>query len=373
MATALMILSKSFYDDPRVTREAESLAEAGNPVAIFSWNRERSVIGNPKMDERIRVFMMGPSCPKRRPINFILRLPLFWLSCLLQSRKVESYLVHAHDFDTILIGFLISRLKQNHLFYDAHESYADMISDDVPKPLMNFIRFIEKMLVKRTDVVIVANKKISSLIGARYPLVVLNCPSKSEVPSCTGQVSECADGRSMRIGYFGSLEPGRFIRETIEVISHQDYWKLVIAGAGRLEREVKEAAEYSNAVEYLGIIPHEEVMRLTMTCDAIIVMFDPSNTNNRIGTPNRLFEAMSVGTPVIVTKDTYSAEITLSENCGFVCDYDESSLSKLLNYLSSSDELSVKGKSGIDAFRREYNWEKQASELVHAYHELTDK
>ncbi len=64
--------------------------------------------------------------------------------------------------------------------------------------------------------------------------------------------------------------------------------------------------------------------------DVIIAMLDPSNHNNRIGTPNRMFEAMAVGTPVLVSKGTLSGEIVESAGAGLAIEWSVSSFQEAL-------------------------------------------
>lgn len=366
MAKVLMLLSKPYFGDTRVNRECESLAGANHSVEVLAWDRDKSSrddSGNPS----VKVDLIGPACKWRSFSDFIAKLPRFWLACLSASRNREFSAVHAHDFDTLPVGLLISRLHRRPLFYDAHESYADMIAKDAPPIVTVKIRTLEKILMKRATVIFVANENVARLIGADKSVTLLNCPGESELPlSCAPKSDKGAGAK--RLGYFGSLEPGRFIMESIEAVSNTPGWSIVIGGEGTLAGAVKEAAKTSQSVTFLGRIPHSEVMEQSSRCDALHVMLDPSNVNYRISTPLRLFEAMSLGIPSIVSKGIYPAEVVEREGCGFVCEFDAKAFSELLAKLSKSpQEMREKGASGQQAFHREYNWEKQAERLLLAY------
>jgi len=249
-----------------------------------------------------------------------------------------------------------------------------MISTDVPGIIVSLTRILQKWLLKMTDIVIVANKRIASLIGAETAIVVMNCPSEAELPSLKIEDYEAQKAGAKNLGYFGSLEPGRFLTAAMDVISGQQIWSLVVAGDGTLINVVEEVAKNHASIVYLGKLPHDEAMKKAAGCNVMLVLLDPLNINNVIGSPNRLFEAMSVGVPPIVTTDTYSAEIVRSEKCGFVCDYNKRALSDLIDKLNRDpSEIFEKGKRAREAFMREFNWKNQESRLIQIYTEIGDQ
>jgi len=363
-----MLLSKPFVGDPRVNRESSSIVEAGYSVTVLAWNRDGRSIGDASGNPSVEVNLIGPPCPKRNLLKFALKLPFFWLACLGKAKRKEFLVVHAHDFDTLPAGFLISKLQGRPLVYDAHESYAEMIAQDVPRFIGRLVHYLEKRLMKGAEVVFVANDNVAKTIGAENAVTILNCPSESEVPVECFSRKDTPSKEKMLLGYFGTLEPGRFVLESVSALATQNRWRMVIGGDGTLAKAVKKASKGSASIEYLGQVPHEQVMKQSARCDALHVMLDPSNENYRISTPLRLFEAMSLGTPSIVAKGTYPADLVIKEGCGYVCDHDEKAFSELLAKLANdSADMIEKGKKGREAFDREYNWKKQAEKLLLAY------
>ncbi|HUW43038.1 MAG TPA: glycosyltransferase family 4 protein [Thermoplasmata archaeon] len=363
-----MLLSKPFVGDPRVDRESRSIVEAGYSVTVLAWNRDGKSVGEASGDPSVEIDLIGPPCPKRNFLKFALKLPLFWLACLGKAKQKEFLVVHAHDFDTLPVGFLISKLQGRPLVYDAHESYAEMIAQDAPHFICRLVHCLEKRLMRGADVVLVANENVAKMIGKENAVVILNCPSESEVPIGSFGRKDAPSKEKMLLGYFGTLEPGRFVLESVSALAAQDKWRMLIGGDGTLAKAVRKASKGSASVEYLGQVPHEQVMRESARCDVLHVMLDPSNENYKISTPLRLFEAMSLGIPSIVAKGTYPAEVVAKEGCGYVCDHDEKAFSELLDRLADDPAgMAEKGKKGREAFDREYNWGKQAAKLQLAY------
>ena len=373
MKNVLMLLSKPYFGDTRVNRECESLAGVEYSTTILAWDRDKSPRTVTDESPPIHVELIGPACRRRSFFEFIVKLPIFWKACLFAARKKDFSVVHAHDFDTLPVGCLISRLRGRPLIYDAHESYADMIAKDVPQVVTRLVRKLEKRLMRRAAVIFVANENVAKLIGAEKSVVLLNCPAESEIPISCSAPKVVTAGGPKKLGYFGSLEPGRFILESIRAVTKAGGWQILIGGEGTLAEAVKDAANGSQSVTVLGHIPHNEVMGQSSKCDALHVMLDPSNANYRISTPLRLFEAMSLGIPSIVSKGIYPAEVVEKEGCGFVCDFEEEAFSDLLTRLSkSTQEMMERGSKGQQAFHREYKWEKQSVKLLLAYSEILE-
>ena len=372
MPNILMLLSKSAIGDTRVEREARSLSEAGYQVKVFSWRREAGDENKPVDSCDFKIDVIGPYCRKRNFVSFLFKLPMFWISCIRSARGSDFSAVHSHDFDTLPAGLLISKLHGIPLVYDAHESYADMISSDVPEVISKLTVIVQRWLVRKAELVVVANDRITPLIDAREALVVLNCPSVSELSQNEGNDEDERRNGAQSIGYFGTLEPGRFVFESIDAVRQKKgKWKLMIAGDGTLSGEVREISKRSVDVEYLGRLDHDEVMKRISRCDLIHVILDPSNRNYIISTPLRMFEAMGAGRPSVVTAGTYAAEIVQRERCGLVCEFNIDSILELLDQCEGKqDELRNLGARGKSAFEREYNWETQVAKMIDAYRKL---
>jgi glycosyltransferase involved in cell wall biosynthesis len=171
----------------------------------------------------------------------------------------------------------------------------------------------------------------------------------------------------MVVFYGGSLEPLRFIEESVAAVQKDDAALLRVAGDGSLRKLVEDAAASGRNVQYIGYVDHATLLREMGQADAIIAMLDPSNQNNRIGTPNRMFEAMAVGTPVLVSKGTLSGEIVESAGAGLAIEWSVSSFQEALQRLSDPELRARLGANGKEAVLREYNWGAMRARLLDLY------
>ena len=366
----LMLLSNEFRPDPRVHKEALGLMSAGYEVTILAWNRDRTF---PEKDAQKGIEVRRISTrPITGTMSLIINYPSFLLRSFFRSRGLSFDVVHSNDLDTLLIGVLISRLRGVPLVYDAHEHYAKMVETDLPKSISPIIDRIEAMLVKRASLVVAANEPIADYLRPNTRsdiIVVMNC---IDVPIMHHRIRDAAQNEFV-LFYGGTLEPMRYIEETILAIENTDNCRLRIAGLGRLKEMVQKSAQQSEKVEYLGFLPHDKLLSEMAESDAVLCLLDPSNENYRIATPNRLCEAMALGVPVIASNVTLTGEIVEDTGCGISMDWSEENLAEAVRRLRDPALHAKLGENGIRAARSQYNWSEMKARLLKSYDLLLSK
>jgi glycosyltransferase involved in cell wall biosynthesis len=143
-----------------------------------------------------------------------------------------------------------------------------------------------------------------------------------------------------------------------------------MAGNGRLTEKVRQAASECERVQFLGYIPQDQVLEEVSRCDAVVCMMDPSNGNNAIGTPNKLFEAMAYGVPAIVTIGTHSGDMVRRLDCGVAIEYDARGMSSAIASLRDPQTRTRKGRNGRAAAEKDYNWKAMKDLLCAVYDRL---
>jgi len=373
----LMLLSNPFRPDPRVHREAVSLIRNGYDVTIVCWDRDRKHHAKETIDG-IKLIRVGPAAGWGESSGFILALRKFWKNLGKAASGLEYDIVHAHDLDTLSPGLKISARKKVPLIYDSHEIYYEMAGENISGFLLRYLTRYEAKMVRRPKIMITVNEPIADIFrgfGARDVRVVMNCQPEvrvdaAEAKNIRSRISP--DGKPIVL-YIGVLEPNRLLLELAQTHSSgKEDFVLAMGGYGSLEGQLKAVAGKSNGrVSFIGRVRPSEVPAHNMASDILLATYDPGLKNNRMGAPNKLFEAMMISRPIIVSKGTYAAEVAENTGCGIPAEYDAGQvLSTARDLLADRKRYIECARAGRKAYEGTYNWPANEKILLRAYSDL---
>jgi glycosyltransferase involved in cell wall biosynthesis len=377
MARIVMLLTNPFRPDPRVHKEAVALHGAGHEVTILSWDREGKHPAAERIDG-VEIRRFGPRSAFSNLVLFVATLPLFWLRCL-RVLLVERWdVVHCNDLDTLPLGIFAAHIRGGYIVYDAHEIYSSMVKADVPGMAVAFVEKAERYFVKKPDKVVCVNDRFASILkgwGAPEPVVVMGCNPLEAAPA--GAVAELRSrlgvGARRVVLYIGVLEPTRKLVELEEGFEARGWADavLVLGGFGSLESEIRRGSKRTSI--FVGEVHPSQVPVYTHMADVLVAVYDHRYENNRDSVPNKLFEAMSGGKPIVVAKGTWTGEITERLGCGIAVDYDGDEVFDAVRKLLDNKGLYERlGEAGRRAFESEYNWPAMSERLLAVYNSLLD-
>jgi len=369
-----MLLSNPFRPDPRVHREAEALIRAGHKVTILCWDREQKHQKKETIDG-IQIVRLGPTSSFENTKIFLKTIRQFWKMARQEMRTMNFDIVHAHDLDTLAPAVKESRKRKIPLIYDSHEIYHEMAGERLSGFMVRMLRAYERKMVKKPDALITVNEKLEEVFkdfGAKNTHVIMNCRKEGPVNELDVDVLEKKLGLKDRKSalYIGVLEPNRQIIELARAhIASQNNFVLIYGGYGSLEIEIKKLADSSNGrLMFLGRVQPEKVPTYNELAHVLIATYDPALTNNRLGAPNKLFESMSSGRPIVVSKGTYAGQVVEAAGSGLAAEYDgKSALDAISKLLNDSELYSKCAKAGRLAFEEQYNWPVQEKKLLAVY------
>jgi len=352
-----MTLSNPFKPDPRVYKEARSLVKYGYDVTIIAWDREGKYPKEELVDG-IKIKRIKLKSRYGDFLDFILKLPLFYIMALLILIKEDFDVIHTHDFDTAFLGFIIKTLKGKRWVYDIHDLYECFIEI---KPLAKIVSYIDSWLTQKCDSIIVVNEKFVKILRERgrkgEVIVIMNTISPIEIP--------VKKDKDFSIFYGGVLSRGRFIIEMIEIAKELGI-TIKIAGLGVLLEEVKKRCK--DKCKFYGYIPYYKSLEELSKAHVTFAIYDPSIKNNQFASPNKLFEAMALETVPLVTKDTVMEEIVKMGKCGISVEYNKDDVKEKLIFLISNPKcLKKMGHMGKKVFLTKYRWEKMEKRLSKIY------
>jgi glycosyltransferase involved in cell wall biosynthesis len=234
--------------------------------------------------------------------------------------------------------------------------------------LRQIVAATERFLIKRVDATIIVNESISEQIGnidMKNVIVVYNTPYDSyESLSQTAilgnsDISEFTNGNFV-IFYGGMIGFDRGLIQLVDAVSEIPDVRLVVAGYGAMQNEFERYIKDKTNILYLGKVEHAKILELTYLSNCIVVLYDPNILPNFVYTsPNKMFEAMMCGKPIIAIKGTYMAQKLKEENCGLVIDSNNiDELRLAISKLKNNPTLAIKlGNNARNAYKYKYNWD----------------
>jgi glycosyltransferase involved in cell wall biosynthesis len=145
--------------------------------------------------------------------------------------------------------------------------------------------------------------------------------------------------------------------------------KMVIAGSGAAEDKIKVAMRQLQNIQFLGQISYEEVIAFSQRADALIALYDPSIENHKFASPNKLFEAMMLAKPIIVSDNPSLIKYIKEEKCGLLIRYGsmEDLCSSVIQLKNSEQLCQTLGRNGRNAYQEKYSWKKMNERLLSKY------
>lgn len=360
----LMIVSNDVVHDSRVLNEAHALQKAGHEVRLIGWDRTGTAA--PLIEhEGIEIRLVRTRGLLRALGKDLVRNPLWWRLAYACAREIPFDVVHCHDLDTLPIGTRLRKVLGRPLVYDCHEVFGYMIELDVPKAVVNYTFRMERNLAPQADRIIAVNDAVKAYIdeaSGKSSVVVRNCHElvlEAYRPPPDG---------TFTITYVGTLHRSRFLFQAIEVVGTMPDVRLVIGGSKKLTSLVKARCERFPNTSFLGVVPNEQVLPMTIQSHLVLAMLDPQYRINRVALSNKMFEAMVAGRPSVNTKALISGDTVEREQCGLVVPYTEEAFRAGVEALRDNPSLGEKlGRNGLAAAQREYNWGLEQKKLVALY------
>jgi glycosyltransferase involved in cell wall biosynthesis len=356
-----ILRSNPVAPDPRVEKEARALAQFGE-VHILAWDRTGKL---PKREDLGFAVIERLSAPSKYGSVAILgQLVKFniWLAWKLCTGP--RTIVHACDLDTGFTAAIITRLRGQHFIYDMFDMYAEASSEILPPAALRIATALESWIVRVADATIIVDEGRRVQIKDMRPrnlAIVYNSPEDLGVVSSQSH-------QTLRVFYAGVLARNRGFEYLARAITSIPETTLLIAGFGPDEDFVEsEITSHPNAI-FLGKIPYAEVLRYSQESDVLFALYDPQVKNHRFSSPNKLFEAMMLGKPIIVSDGTGMSDIVIAVGNGIVVPYgDEKALAEAIKKLHDPELRQHLGIKGRQAYEQLYGWERMREVLSEVY------
>jgi glycosyltransferase involved in cell wall biosynthesis len=393
---ALVLVRNDVSHDARVLREARLLRDLGYDVLVAGVVSQKERTTELDFDGIPLVRLLGP---RRLALRFLPRRgdstdegadPIEGLSAgtsggsrirrllvtvafnvqgIALVWRISPELVHANDYDTMWIGVAAKLLRGSGVVYDAHELWAEQDGDAGWRP---WLLACEWLFVRLADATVTVSPGCARAMATRYrvsePAVVRNVPERvlnaSELKS--GQ-----DGRPVAV-YVGVLAPGRGLEQAVRALAAVPNLQLRLIGpdadgfSSTIVREA-EAAGVADRVEVLPPVPPGAVLDTIAGTRMGLVLIQPTSLSHRLSLPNKLFEYLAAGLPVLASDLPVIGPLVRDEELGEVVPpADVEAIAQAMRRLVDSDQNAAL-RLRVRSFAEHSTWEHERCRLEAVY------
>lgn len=371
-----VLVLNEFDNDSRVKKEAMSLSLHYN-VEVMALGK-KNLFDCSSDDYGFNVVRVADynrtSNGVRKKISQILCYIKYFFLTLFALR--HSRFVHCNDLNTLPIGVL-SRLifRKVKVVYDAHEYETETIWMKNPFK-KKLAKLVEAFLLRFVDGVIVVSDSISEAYSSDYklplPVVIKNCPPYSQqLEEDLFRKEFPIEKQSKIFLYQGGLTLGRGVETLLEAFSEPELKDatLIFLGYGYLEDKIKEyASKHSNIYFHDAVLP-EVLLNYTASADVGLSLIEDKCLNYRFCLPNKIFEYVQAGLPIIVSDLVEQKKFVDQNGFGFAVDVtNKQSIIEAVLHLTSLDLSELKNK--VVNSKEFYCWENESKKLLSLYEQL---
>lgn len=296
----------------------------------------------------------------------------FGLKLFSRLMKQKSDIYFASDLYSLPFCTIAAKIKGKKVFYDAREVYTEIPALNSKKIVKKLVKIIEGHYIKKCDYIVTTGQLDSDYIENLYKLdktdVLRNLPLPVydiKPVDYKTKFKNFNDGKI--ILYQGIIVLGRGIETYFEVLKKYEKSYLVLLGGGEDEDYYKNMAaemNISDKVYFAGKISQNELLNYTAGADIGLSLIDNLSKNNYYALPNKLFEYIMAGIPVIVSDMPQMKKIVDEFKVGKVISdgSSEELIDVIKNWEQNPDDYKLAAKNCKPA-ADELNWNKEFEKI----------
>ncbi|MFA7272281.1 MAG: glycosyltransferase [Crocinitomicaceae bacterium] len=364
----IVLVSNDLFTDQRVHKVCLFLHENAFEVTLLGRKlaNSQAIVGRPYVSKRFKLpFTKGPL------FYASLNLRLFFY---LLFHKCD--LILANDLDTLFAANWAKKFKRNcEIVYDSHEYYTG-VPELVARPkVQKFWEQIEASIFPKLNKIYTVNQSIADLYEAKYHKklhVVRNVSPKLGVLKLVASTDYgiSADKKIILMQGAG-INVDRGAEEAVEAMKFIEKAVLVFIGSGDIIGDLEQYVQQNNLQEkvlFFGKKPYLEMMQFTRLAHIGLSLDKGNNINYQNSLPNKVFDYIHAGTPILATNIKEVQRIVLDHQVGEIIE-DLTPIvlaEKLQKMLENEEKLAFYAQNCLKTAET-LNWENECKVLEKIY------
>jgi len=331
MKRVIISVTNDINTDRRVLKVAHSCHNNGFDVLLIGRKLKKTLpLDLPFKYKRLKLVF------KRSALFYAeYNIRLFFL--LLFSK---SDILLSNDTDTLPANYLVSKIQRKKLVFDAHELFPEVPELSLRPKVKQIWKKIEDWIFPYLKYCYTVCQPIADYYNQKYNI---NMKVVRNVPYYSQPVEKKLLNYSGKkiILYQGALNVGRGLEWIIEAMPLVESTVLVIIGDGDIAKDLQKRVNNLNLNEkvfFLGRIAGSELHKYTSSADLGLCLLENRGLNYYYSLPNRIFDYLHAGVPVLATNFPEISNIVKTHHTGILIDrYEPEYLAEILNDFFSNE------------------------------------
>jgi len=358
----------------RALRQLRALAELGATVEVLTFGPP---VEAPSPGPGIRLRVLPRPAGQGPP--FFARVHRLFAQTV---RGIPARIYHASDLYTLPAMRAAARKYRGRLVYDARECYPHLAATARRPWVRWFWRAVESRHIHDADAVFTVSDSIAEHMARAYrmppPTVLHNVPPYCPVTS-SGYLRRQteAGARTVLLLHQGQIQQGRGCRLLADAMRDVQGALLIFMGDGPLKAELQQhvkAAALVDRICFLDPVPPDRLLPITASADVGITLLEDTCLNHRFALPNKLFEYLMAGLPVLASDLPEISGVVTTFEVGCVVDpANRAALVKALQRMVDDQEARARWAAQAPRVFETFSWEKASQRFMKTYQDLLNR
>lgn len=371
--------------DVRVLREAKALVTDGFAVSIVDIDSK----GIYPFEEDIQgicvkhILMPRSFMKTRFKKRALFRVANVFIRSIFHLLQSSADIYHAHDVTALPACYTAAMIRRKPLVFDAHE----LPLSEIRVRWHWLSKLSERLLIgllRRCSGIITVSAPIAKVMQEQYHItdvsLIRNVPAYRVISKGDKLRQYLQLNPGTRIVLFqGYLQAARRLDLLISAAKFLDQDIVVVIMGKDLEaiqshlEALVESEGVVGRVKFIPPVPYAELLDWTASADIGLIVYPPElSLNIRYSLPNKFFEYLMAGLPILASSLDAVSDIIRSNDIGqIVSSLTPADIGASINVmLADPVALATMRRNALNAAQREFHWEKERQQLFRLYSDI---
>lgn len=371
MPDIVFALTGDVRRNSRALKQLRSLATLGTSIDVYTLG---SPAENNRLEENIRLHFL-PRASGSGPGFFARNHSTFRDA----TRSARAHVYHASDLYNLPAMHAAARRHGGKLVYDARELYPFVASTAGRPAVRWFWRVVEGHYIRRADAVFTVSESIADQHVAMYGIprstVLYNAPPHHPVtPSTALRDLTGIPAETTVLLHQGQIQKDRGCLLLADAMRDVEGAVLIFLGGGPLKPALQQHVKtvgLQDRVRFLDPVPPDDLLAVTASADVGITLLEDTCLNHRFALPNKLFEYLMAGLPVLASDLPEIRKVIQGFDVGTVVNpADRAALVKRIQGMVDDKQARQRWRANAPRVFETFNWESASQRFIQTYQDL---